>query len=112
MSFLDNCYILDRDDTTTLALRLHSPLSSVTLDVFTNQAALQVYSCNGQDGSLPLKETQGDGAVPKYGCVVLEVQDWIDAINHPEWMRLNEQIFETGGMDYVLEASYHFGVAK
>jgi len=45
------------------------------------------------NGSMPLKSTQGffgNGSsaplhprvVPKYGCVVMEVEDWIGAINY------------------------------
>lgn len=48
--------------------------------------------------------------VPQYGCVVLEVQDWIDGINHPEWGREDKQIFRPGGDPYVLRAAYVFGV--
>lgn len=46
----------------------------------------------------------------QYGCVVMEVEDWIDAINQPEWQRSKRQIF--GPMDdaYVLEATYDFGL--
>lgn len=81
-----------------------------------------MYSCGGQDGSFALKKTQGlhgteDGAeaqfprtVPQYGCVVLEVQDWIDGINHPEWGRLGKQVFEPGGDPYVLQVSHRFSV--
>ncbi len=77
-----------------------------------------MYSCNGQDGSFPVKTTQGlqnnrafPRTVPKYGCVVLEVQDWIDGINHPEWGRLGKQVIEPGGDPYVLQISHRFTVA-
>lgn len=87
-----------------------------------------MYSCGGQDGTFPLKKTQGAhlggphasrGAgsatkfprtVPQYGCVVLEVQDWIDGINHPEWGRLDKQVFGPGGDPYVLQVSHKFSV--
>ena len=49
--------------------------------------------------------------IQKYGCVVLEVQDWIDGINHPEWGRLEKQVFGPGrGNPYVLKASYRIAV--
>jgi len=69
-------------------------------------------------GTLPIKSTQGftDGSRPRvveqYGCIVLEVQDWIDGINQPEWGRLNKQIFGPGDGPYVLQASYVFSVNK
>jgi len=76
-----------------------------------------MYSCGGQDGTVALKSTQGLSNNPKFprtisqfGCVVLEVQDYIDGINQPEWKREGKQIFEPGGDPYVLQASYRFSV--
>ena len=91
------------------------------------------YSCNAQNGKLlhikanaatltfpgtmAFKNTQGffndssrPRVVPQYGCVVLEVEDWIDAINQPEWQRDAKNIFGPGGDPYVLEAVYKFSV--
>jgi aldose 1-epimerase len=48
--------------------------------------------------------------VEQYGCIVMEVQDWIDAINQPEWQRNNKQIFGPEDPPYVLEAAYVFSV--
>jgi aldose 1-epimerase len=48
--------------------------------------------------------------VPKNGCIVMEVQDWIDAINHPEWMREKKQIFGPSTPAFTLEADYVFSV--
>jgi aldose 1-epimerase len=76
-----------------------------------------MYSCNFQNGSMALKKSQGlldnpkfPRTIPKYGCVVLEVEDWIDAINHAEWQRRKKQIFEPGGDPYVLQARYKFSI--
>ncbi|KAK5153555.1 hypothetical protein LTR04_006173 [Oleoguttula sp. CCFEE 6159] len=70
--------------------------------------------------SLALKNTQGffndtsnhPRVVEKYGCVVMEVEDWIDAINQPEWQRSKRNIFGPGDDPYVLQASYNFSVNK
>ena len=66
-----------------------------------------------------MKNTQGfvnDASHPrvveKYGCVVLEVEDWIDGINHPKWGRDDVQIFGPGDDPYVLEANYKFSINK
>jgi len=66
---------------------------------------------------MALKETQGffnDSSRPrvseKYGCVVMEVEDWIDGINNPEWGRDSRQIFGPGDDPYVLEATYNFSL--
>lgn len=80
-----------------------------------------MYSCNGQNGTMALKKTQGvtgdnkdkfPRTIPQYGCVVLEVQDYIDGINNPEWMRGRKQIYEPGGDPYVLQAKYRFSLTS
>lgn len=71
---------------------------------------------------MPYKKTQGPPksaasasarVVGKHACVVLEVQDWIDGVNHPEWRRLGmkNQIYGPKRGVYELEARYVFGVA-
>lgn len=97
--------------------RLQSEWSGIQLDIWSDQEAFQLYSCNGQNGSMALKKTQGlfnnpefPRTIPKYGCVVLEVEDWIDAINQPEWQRSKLQIYEPGGDPYVLQAQYKFTI--
>jgi aldose 1-epimerase len=86
------------------------------LEVFTDQDALQVYSCVQQDGTVPLKKTQGipgrKRVVEKYGCLVLEVQDWIDGINHPEWGRLDRQVFGPDTNAFQVAAKYRFSNDK
>jgi aldose 1-epimerase len=76
-----------------------------------------MYSCGGQNGSMALKSTQGiydDPSRPRvieqFGCIVLEVEDWIDAINQPEWGRSKRNIFGPGDDPYVLQASYRFSL--
>ena len=97
--------------------RLHSPWSGIQLDIYSDQEAFQLYSCNFQNGSMALKKTQGlkDNAkfprtIPKYGCLVMEVEDWIDAINQPAWQRNKKQIFGPGDDPYVVQASYRFSI--
>lgn len=92
---------------------LRSAWSGIQLDVFTDQDALQIYSCNNQNGSVPLKATQGtptNSMLQHWGCVVIEVEDWIAGINYPEWKREEEQIFGPGTQPYVLEATYRFSI--
>jgi aldose 1-epimerase len=64
---------------------------------------------------MPLKQTQGLPAnvrprtVPQYGCVVMEVQDYIDAVNNPSWQR--DPRIAIGPKDtspYMFEAQYAF----
>ena len=67
---------------------LSSAWSGISLDVYTDQEAFQIYGCGGQNGSVALKSTQGffndttrPRIVPQYGCIVMEVEDWIAGIN-------------------------------
>ncbi|KAK0100738.1 hypothetical protein ONS95_007188 [Cadophora gregata] len=76
-----------------------------------------MYSCGGQNGSVVLKSTQGlfdvadrPRVIEQYGCVVMEVEDYIDGINHPEWGREKKQIFGPEDGPYVLKAKYVFGL--
>lgn len=122
----DTCYIVNRELLGNYNWKKEAPVASLSsdfsgiqIDIFTDQKAFQVYSCAGQNGSLALKETQGffnDASKPrvveKYGCVVMEVEDWIDAINQPEWQRDSEQIFGPDDDPYSLEASYQFSVKQ
>ncbi|TVY76118.1 putative aldose 1-epimerase [Lachnellula suecica] len=115
----DTCYLTNRIEPygwkEVPVARLRSAWSGIQVDVFTDQDAFQVYSCGGQNGSMALKNTQGlhDGTprtIPQYGCVVMEVEDWIDGINQPEWGRQSKQVFGPGDEPYVLQASYVFSL--
>ena len=117
----DNAWLVNRAQNGPYDWRTDGPVatlasnfSGIQIDIFSDQEAFQVYSCPGMNGVLPIKSTQGlEGrprVVEKYGCVVMEVEDWIDAINHPEWQREKKQIFGPGDEPYVLEAKYVFSV--
>jgi aldose 1-epimerase len=121
----DNCYLVNRAQNGPFDWHssgpvavLSSPWSGIQVDIFTDQEAFQVYSCGGQNGTLPIKSTQGftDGSRPRvveqYGCVVLEVQDWIAGINYPEWQREKRQVFGPADDPYVLQAKYVFSVKE
>lgn len=118
----DTAYLTNRDQLGPFdwrekgpVARLRSAWSGIQVDVFTDQEAFQVYSCGGQNGSMALKSTQGlfnvadrPRTIQQYGCIVMEVEDWIDGINQPEWNR--KQIFGPGDDPYVLQASYRFSL--
>ncbi|KAK3073013.1 hypothetical protein LTR53_005786 [Teratosphaeriaceae sp. CCFEE 6253] len=119
----DNCYIFNREAQGPYDWRrapvatLGSPFSGIQIDVYTDQDAFQIYTCNNMNGTFALKETQGffnDSSRPrvarKHGCVVMEAEDWIDGINNPEWGRSSRQIFGPGDGPYVLEATYSFSL--
>ncbi|KAF2690256.1 galactose mutarotase-like protein [Lentithecium fluviatile CBS 122367] len=115
----DNCYLVNREQNGPYNWRNDGPVASLSsnftgiqVDIYTDQEAFQVYSCGGQNGSLPIKSTQGYEGRPRvveqYGCIVMEVEDWIDAINQPEWQREKKHIFGPEDPAYTLEAAYKF----
>ena len=124
---VDNAFILDRPaaagDTSTgyPVLSLWSDTTGIQLDLATNQRGLQIYTCNGQNGTIPVKQSQQDrnngtsggstnatGFVQKHGCIVIEPQVWIDAINNPQWGVDQYEIFspETGPLVFL--STYDF----
>ncbi|KAJ5760484.1 hypothetical protein N7520_007640 [Penicillium odoratum] len=123
---IDTCFLIDRpaayaaENSMVPSVRLTSETTGISLEVATNQAALQIYSCNGQNGTIATKESQAkrnkeqDGSpgaayVNKYGCLVIETEDWIDGINQPEWGRDQYQIFGADDGPAVNWATYQFG---
>lgn len=111
---IDNAFILDRppyasaDDASFPVLKMSSPDTGITMTLKTNQQSLQIYSCNGQNGSIKAKASQGYAPIEQYGCLVVEPQQWIDGINHPEWGQTDRQIFGADSPPQVLWASYDF----
>ncbi|SEL31887.1 aldose epimerase family protein [Parapedobacter koreensis] len=65
-----------------LAARLYSPRSGITLEVYTNEPGIQVYTGNMLDGS-----RVGKSRIPyhKQAAVCLETQHFPDSPNKPEW---------------------------
>ncbi|KAK6526650.1 hypothetical protein TWF694_005231 [Orbilia ellipsospora] len=118
----DNAFILDRprsaakEDSNLVVLSLSSPVTGIQLDIRTNQQSLQFYSCVGQAGTVPLKKSQQHGSKPeyveKYGCAVIETQQWIDGINHPEWGQQDFQIYTPATGPAVNYATYDFSITE
>ncbi|KKY23485.1 putative aldose 1-epimerase [Phaeomoniella chlamydospora] len=121
---IDNAFILDRPSGTGPeasnfpVLSLWSQNTGIRLDVGTNQQGLQIYACNAQNGSIPVKASQvarnkangvnGTTTVNKWGCLVIETQAWIDGINHPEWGIGDYEIFGSGTKVAENYATYDF----
>ena len=111
-----------------------SSITGIQLDVSTNQQGLQLYTCNGQNGTIPVKQSQQDrnsgdsnaaAYVEKYGCLVIETQAWIDGISkfafplilninltkdadHPEWGVTDFEIFSPTTGPAINYATYDF----
>jgi aldose 1-epimerase len=122
----DNCFIVDRPpayagagDAMVPTVRMNSSTTGISLDIATNQHAVQIYSCNGQDGHIPVKQSQvernnGRGAqfVNQYGCVAIEPEGWIDGINHPEWGQMKDQVYSPATAPALNWATYQFGTIQ
>jgi aldose 1-epimerase len=122
----DNAFILDRPRGTSSeaanfpVLSIWSMATGIRMDVSTNQQCLQIYSCNGQNGTIPVKPSQvqrnshvyGGGAkfIERHGCLVVETQSWIDGVNHPEWGNSGDWIYSPETGPAVNYATYDFSV--
>ncbi|KAL7266446.1 hypothetical protein RUND412_011004 [Rhizina undulata] len=110
----NNCWIVDKSASDPKPIAsLSSEWSGIKFDIYSSQAGMQLYTCYWMNGEILIKSTQGgegaatDGTVKSGGCIALEVQDWVDGINHPEWGR-NQ--FYGPGDHYSWEATYRFGL--
>ncbi|CAD6985650.1 unnamed protein product, partial [Tilletia controversa] len=111
----DTCFVMSEHERDEPVIELWSTKSGIKLSVRTDQDAFQVYTCDGishpsSTGSLPRKIAHGgDGTLGQvyenHSCVVLEAQDYIDAVNHPEWGR--DPIY-SAERPYVWQAEYSF----
>jgi aldose 1-epimerase len=71
-----------KDDSLTLAARVHEPTSGRVLEVYTTEPAVQFYSGNFLDGSIIGK--QGHAYKLRNGFC-LETQHFPDSPNHPDF---------------------------
>lgn len=97
----DSCFVMSNPpgyDTAKPVVEMYSPKSGIKLSVATNQAAVQMYTCTGVNKpgkGIPRKQVHGGKVGNDIGevqyendeCVVLEMEDYIDGINNPEWGR-------------------------
>jgi aldose 1-epimerase len=120
---VDNAFIIDRPTDTGAtasnfpALSIWSNTTGIQMDVSTNQQGIQIYTCNGQNGTIAVKQSQQDrnngtdsaaSIVNKYGCLAIEPQIWIDAINHPEWGVSEYEVFSPSTGPAMNFATYDF----
>lgn len=92
-------------DVTKQAVKLVSPVSGISLEVFTNEPGIQVYTGNFLDG-----KTKGKKAIiyNQRAAVCLETQHYPDSPNKPQWP---STLLEPGKV-YKSTCIYKFGVEK
>ena len=102
----DHNWVLNTNgDIRQLAAKLTSPESGISLEVYTNEPGIQVYSGNFLDGTLSGKK----GIVyNKRASVCLETQHYPDSPNKPEW----PSVILEPGQTYRSECVFKFTVEK
>ncbi|HNX89071.1 MAG TPA: aldose epimerase family protein [Paludibacteraceae bacterium] len=92
-------------DVSKLAAKVVSPASGITLEVYTNEPGVQVYTGNFLDGTVKGKK----GILYKQRTgICLETQHYPDSPNKPQWPSV---ILEPGKV-YKSTCVYKFGVEK
>ncbi|CAG8982522.1 hypothetical protein HYALB_00002302 [Hymenoscyphus albidus] len=110
----NNQWIVDRSEKESEKpiATLSSDWSGIKWDLYSDQAGVVVYTCYWMGGSNELKASQlgpaTNGFVKSNGCVAVEPHDWIDGINHPEWGRLDKQIFGPDTKPFESHIQYKF----
>ena len=102
----DHNWVLNtKCDITKLAAKLTSPVTGITMEVYTNEPGVQVYTGNFLDGTVTGKM----GIVyPQRASVCLETQHYPDTPNKAHWP---SAILEPG-QTYRSQCIYKFGVEK
>ncbi len=92
-------------DVSKLAAKVTSPISGISVEVYTNEPGIQVYTGNFLDGTVKGKK----GVVYKQRTgICLETQHYPDSPNKPQWP---STILEPGKV-YKSTCIYKFGVEK
>ncbi len=102
----DHNWVLNtQGDISTPAVKLTSPVSGITLEVYTDEPGIQVYTGNFLDGTVTGKK----GIVYKQRTgICLETQHYPDSPNKPQW----PSVVLEPGQTYKSECIFKFSVEK
>lgn len=103
--FDHNWVLKTKGDISQLAAKLTSPATGITLEVYTDEPGIQVYTGNFLDGKVKGKKGI---AYPQRASVCLETQHYPDSPNKPQWP---STILEPG-QTYQSHCIFKFGVEK
>jgi aldose 1-epimerase len=102
----DHNWVLNtKGDISKVAARLYSPVSGISLEVYTNEPGIQVYTGNFLDGTVKGKNGK---VYNKRASVCLETQHYPDTPNKPQWP---SAILEPG-KTYHSHCIFKFGIQK
>ncbi|MBO4659859.1 MAG: galactose mutarotase [Prevotella sp.] len=100
----DHCYVLNKKEEGELsfAARLEEPVSGRTMDVYTTEPGMQLYSDNWADGY----KGQHGATFPRRSAVCFECQHFPDSPNRPYF----PSVILEPGRKYTQKTVYRFGV--
>lgn len=100
----DHCYVLNKKEEGELsfAARLEEPVSGRTMEVFTTEPGMQLYTDNWADGY----KGQHGATFPKHSAVCFECQHFPDSPNRPYF----PSVILEPGRKYTQKTIYRFGV--
>ena len=102
----DHNWVLNTNgDITKPAARLTSPQSGITLEVYTNEPGIQVYTGNYLDRTIHEKKAI---TYNQRASVCLETQHYPDSPNKPQW----PSVILEPGQTYNSECIFKFSIAK
>lgn len=103
--FDHNWVLKTKGDISQVAAKLTSPTTGITLEVYTDEPGIQVYTGNFLDGSVKGKK----GIVyPQRASVCLETQHYPDSPNKPQW----PSVLLKPGDTYHSRCIFKFGCEK
>ena len=102
----DHCFVLNKKEEGELGLaaKVHEPLSGRTMEVYTTEPGVQLYTGNFLNG---IKGNLG-ATYPRRSAICLECQHFPDTPNHPYF----PSVTLNPGEQYKQTTIYHFGVSK
>ena len=102
----DHCYVLNKKEEGELsfAAKIKDPKSGRTMEVFTTEPGVQLYTDNWADGY----KGQNGATFPRRSAVCFECQHFPDTPNHPYC----PSVVLNPGQEYRQRTFYRFGVEK
>ena len=102
----DHCYVLNKHEEGELsfAARIYEPKSGRTMDVYTTEPGVQLYTDNWADGY----KGQHGATFPRRSGICFEAQHFPDTPNHPYF----PSVVLKPGRRYKQKTIYQFGVRK
>ncbi len=102
----DHCFVLNKREEGELsfAARIKDPVSGRTMEVYTTEPGVQVYSDNWADGY----KGQHGATFPRRSAICFEAQHFPDSPNRPYF----PSVILKPGQEYTQKTIYKFGVDK